>query len=502
MKSPEVRHAVAAASCVVASLLFGSQLMAAQWERDLNLLPAVSFTYSDNICLDQSGEEKAEWVPSFAPGASISGVGARANIDFAGTLNFNSLNQDRTCGNGAERSNSDDVIPRFRFNAGTELVSQRFFVDVFANASQNRTNAFAPGGSDELNRSGNVNTTYSYGINPLWTSTLFSRVNVNLNYQIDEQRNSDADREDSVRQSAGAFISRRAGQGDWTWSVTGDYSDIEYDRERDFEPENELISAYATLGYALSRKWQVNGSLGKEWNTFITSDPDDDIDGNSWDLGAIWTPNDRVLVDVGTGDRFFGSTPRVEISYRHRRSVFTASYLKELTYSRSLRATEDFLPGTDAFGNPVDPLDVEEVDRLGTPTTTSRAPILNERLNVSWTFQGRFTTLNLNGSTSDQTRAQDGFEDTFNSASASISRRLSRNLNPSLTLSWQERLGDVERGASGRDSETWRINVGVDRSIGQHTTMSIRYFYTDRQSEFEVDEYTENRVTVTFRFRV
>ena len=38
----------------------------------------------------------------------------------------------------------------------------------------------------------------------------------------------------------------------------------------------------------------------------------DDIDGSFWDVGFRWTPNSRTTVDVGVGERFFGSNPTIQ----------------------------------------------------------------------------------------------------------------------------------------------------------------------------------------------
>ena len=108
----------------------------------------------------------------------------------------------------------------------------------------------------------------------------------------------------------------------------------------------------------------------------------------------------------------------------------------------------------------------------------------------------------MNGGRSIQTRAQDGFEDTFTNARISFSRSLSADLTPRVALSWQEREGDEARGVAGRDSETWRATFGFNRRLGSRTNMNLLYTYTKRESEFEVDEYTENRVVLSFVLQV
>lgn len=53
--------------------------------------------------------------------------------------------------------------------------------------------------------------------------------------------------------------------------------------------------------------------------------------GEYWDAGLQWTPNPRVLISVGTGDRFYGRTYRGEFTLRNRRTDWRMTYDEQIT---------------------------------------------------------------------------------------------------------------------------------------------------------------------------
>ena len=56
--------------------------------------------------------------------------------------------------------------PRLRLLSQNQLAGDWLFFEARAFAGQNLVNVFAPGGGDELNATGNINTTYGYSLSP------------------------------------------------------------------------------------------------------------------------------------------------------------------------------------------------------------------------------------------------------------------------------------------------------------------------------------------------
>ena len=334
-------------SLYIACLLGLAASGASQARLDISAGVTPQVIYTDNLCLSADDEE-SEVYGEIQPNLGISngGGGSRFNFDLTASVDANTLTssdfEDKCGGNGGNIGNRDrdDFFPTLNATANAILVEQWLFIDAGITASQNEVNSFRSGGNDRADRTGNTNTTYRYSVSPYVSRRFKNVANLLLKYTYDDQYNT----KDVVGDSAQERWALTLGSGPvfspLTWSLQGNYSKTEYSDTpgRPTENDSELKSAQLNLGYQINRRWQVNGFYGDEWNDFVSSN--DDIDGSFWDVGVRWTPNPRTSVEVGTGDRFFGNTPRVSISHRHKRSNFSADYAKTLTYSRDIRTLD------------------------------------------------------------------------------------------------------------------------------------------------------------------
>jgi hypothetical protein len=397
------------------------------------------------------------------------------------------------CGGGDR--DRDDFFPSLNATADAILVEQWLFLDADATASQNEVSPFVAGGDDRADRTGNTNTTYRYSVSPYVSRRFKDVANLLLRYTYDDQYNT----KDIVGDRSQETWLLTLGSGPvfspLSWSLQGDYQKTDYSDTpgRPTNNNSELKSAQLNLGYQVNRFWNINGYYGDEWNDFVSSR--DDIDGDYWGAGLTWTPNERTSVDVGTGDRFFGSTPWLRVSHRHKRSLFSADYEKTLTYSRDIRTLDS---GGD-FGQP------------GNSTSLSNSPILDERLTLAYSYSGRRTSLGIRGSYSDQTREGGGdingptlelTESTFKTVSFSLGHPLASNFSLSGGLTWSEQEPKGERSQLVSSSETWTATLGATRSLGQNMSLSLDYRYTDRQSDSALNEYQENRITLSIRINL
>jgi hypothetical protein len=483
----------------VASIALGvaavDGVSAAEWTGSAGVAPAV--IYTDNVCLSRD-DEKGEWIGTVTPDASISADGNRANFSVNASTEVNSLTDSKLenlgCNPAGFGGDREQFTPRLNGNADAVLIEDWLYIDADANIDQNAASPFVSGGNDSLNRTGNTNTTYRYSVSPYIARRFKDTAVLGLRYTWDEQFNSTDVVGDSTEESAQASLGSVPGVSKFTWALQGDYSKVKYSDTpgRQTEGDSELKSARINLGYQINRAWQLNGSYGDEWNDFVSDN--EDIDGDFWDVGLRWTPNVRTTIEVGTGDRFFGNTPRFSISHRHKRSQFSASYLKEITYDRNIRTQgsgDDFAP-------------------IGDPTSLSNSPILDERFTMDYSYDGRRTSLRVAASYSDQTREDVGQdiiggedqifrESTYKDISVSLSRSLSRSFSVSGSLRWSEDEPKDERSDFIQQSESWQANLGAQRQLSTNTSVSLDYQYTDRQSDSAFNEYQENRFTLTLR---
>ncbi|MBL4780937.1 MAG: TIGR03016 family PEP-CTERM system-associated outer membrane protein [Porticoccaceae bacterium] len=462
--------------CAVSLIGSACVAEAGQWRVSSGL--GVSERYSDNDNLTAI-DKKEKFVTVISPDISLSGSGGgRVNYDVLASLSHHESSD-----------GNDSTNPSLNGNANAELVDQILFFDVSSTINQNRIDPFRSTGDDEISRdrSDNATTTYSYRLSPYLTGRINSFADMQLRYSYDEQWNSDSEVSDSSRQALSFNLSSGSDFAIFDWGLVGNYSKTDTDDSDSAQNnDDDLKSADLRLGYRLNRKLRFRGSLGREWNDFDSAHSD--VDGERWDFGLTWTPNKRTTVNVGYGERFFGDTPTVDVSYRRKKSVFTASYEKILTDARTLRS-EQGLFDEDPFGNPIDPVSGEPVFIVA-----GNGQIVDERMSFSWSRQGKRTSLTWNGDYSIQEPQSSREEVIFISSRLELSRRLTSKLSVDTSMAWENQENELDE-----EFETWRFNMGLSRPLGSKSNVSLRYTYTDRDSDVPDDGYEESRIVLNYR---
>lgn len=479
---------------------------AGEWTTDAGL--ALGSYYSDNICRSRI-DDKDKVVGTVRPDLSIQGEGGRLKLNLSASGEYNTLGEsDIDCqgGQGQQFRNRESFVPRVSFDSELEAIEDWLWLEADASAGQNAINPFAPGGDDAINARDNTNITYQYGVGARTQRRIGGFADFLARYNYNEQYNNVGIIGDSVQHRAETSLATRPESARLSGGVYGSFTRVEFEESRQRPAfENDLASVELRGLLRLTRSWQVNGAVGEEFNDFF-SVIDEDIDGTYWDAGVAWTPNSRVEIGAGYGERFFGDTPRANISYRHKRSELSLDYQRTIAFPRNLRGGRGagFIPGDvspDLEDLPGDPLTGNE-----NPTFLGRGPVQNESFSLAWRFQARRTTLGLSATESQQTRFATGSNATFRNATATLSRQLGRHLSTDLRASWIERDGeDGAIGIGARNLEGWRASWGVSRTLGNSTTFTLRYSYTDQTSDGAIggiarNDFEENRIDFTVRY--
>jgi uncharacterized protein (PEP-CTERM system associated) len=61
-------------------------------------------------------------------------------------------------------------------------------------------------------------------------------------------------------------------------------------------------------------------------------------------------------------------------------------------------------------------------------------------------------------------------------------------------LNWNQQ---EESGTGNRESDTWRLQAGLNQRLGQKTNLRLNYIYTDRSSNQAGQSYEENKLALT-----
>ncbi|MCB1671175.1 MAG: TIGR03016 family PEP-CTERM system-associated outer membrane protein [Gammaproteobacteria bacterium] len=512
---------------LIGGSLLSQQAFAAEWERNAGF--TINSFYSDNICLSEEDPE-GKGAVTVTPNLLVNGRGARANMSLNAALTYNGLADSGVeCFSpvGAGLTNRVSFVPSLRYTGDLEVVEDWLTLESNAVAVRNPIDPFSPGGVNRFDGRDNLNITYQYGAGARIQRRLFDNTGFLLRYFHNEQENaadvlgnSSEDRGEfqlgtgqmgNAQMGNGQLQNGQAGAGQLganqggnrlSVGISGRYSRFKTD-ETVFQAalENTLSSVEVRAALQLSRSWQIDTLFGEEFNEFISNRAD--IDGTYWDVGLRWSPNNRVEVRVGTGERFFGRTPRISARYRHRRSDVIVDYTRSLTVPRNLRAANQ--GPDDPLGPDFDQFLGDPLTLNGQPTFIDNSPILNERLSIRYRFTARRTSVSINASDSRQSRTEDFSEAVFSDLAFRLTRSLAANLTANIQVRWSDRSSEGSNrnvGFFGQNAETWDLEVGLGRRLGNNTNLNLGFAHrrreADSSSEFAVfNQFEENRLTLS-----
>jgi len=474
---------------------FACNVSAGEWRVKSGL--NVGEVYTDNVELDDSDKE-SKFISVVRPTFNLVGKGNRANVSFISSFEFNNS------GSGA-----DSFSPKISANADAELFEDVLFIDADLSSNQSTIDPFSAAGNSQLNKSDNVTTTYDYSISPYIVKHFGQTADLRLRYTYDDQINKGDELSDSVLQSVVATLQSGRDFSRLTWALTSDYQDTDYESDESSSGQDgssEQWSNSLTLGYKLNRKFELKGTIGKEWNNYQTFD-DDDTDDQFWDVGVVWTPNKRTTLDAGYGKHFYSTTPRFSLSHKTRKTTFSTSYTRSLSDTRSERSNPNVFSFSDSLrdqlseqsqltDSAIDELEQSVSQALflnNNPTFRDQGVFVSELFESSFSVKGKRTTTTVYLRESKQIREDVDEDAVFTSTGVRLERKLSSKYTLNSRLTWDER-----KDQDGLTSDRTLWHLSLRRKLGARTAVSIAYSYGERDSDRVNDDYKENRVSLNF----
>lgn len=445
------------------SLLYGcclafvsTPLAAAEW--DISESVSLNEVYTDNINLDGTGK-KSKFITQLSPSLSLTGKGSGASVTLTASARYD------TGGNSG-----GSITPNVSGKANAELMPDHLFLDADVSVSQNAIDPYGDIGIDNVSNTGNVTTTIKYALSPYYKNRIRGVGDLEARYRYVNTSHSESGASGGGSHEITASLSSGTELSRLNWGANGSYKK----NSSSGTSGQDLRSADVTLGYRFNRKWSVDSSIGREWNDFDSTRSS--TGGNRWTLNTTWTPNSRTSLRIGYGNRFFGSTPSLDLSYKSRRSTITAGYSKIVTDANS------------------------QLDALAIDTASGRIfPIailiddvfVDERFAGSWSLQGKRTTLTLSGSQSKQVYQNSPQQSELTTLGLGLTRTISGRVSANASLNWYQ-----QDRSSSDSAETWQGTVGLSVKLGRKTSMNLSYTYNKRDDEQPANSYEENRATL------
>lgn len=461
-----------------------------------------AMTYSDNVGADRSGGQ-GDFHVEVAPGIAVNRDSGRLKGNFNGRLRniFYMTESDR-----------NDSFLSLNGHGQFEAVERLLFIDMNASITRNNRSTLLgrlPG--DRLDTE-SANETRMFGVGPRLEFRLGAETNGNLAYMHRWVTGSGGlkDRQEGVLT---AQLSDPTYFGRLGWGL--DYYRVDSDSGRGgMTGASTRESVRGTLYAKVSSQLRLRGIVGRERNDYELG-PEDrgTIVGGGFD----WNPTPRTTISGTTEKRMFGRGHDFRFSHRRPRSVWSLSYVRDI--SSSLESL-DF----DVFTDPEFRLLYDALERL-IPDPLLREALVRRQLGYpeigargSEFTNAYYTTRNLAASVSlmgvrnvltfmlrqsererlGAAAISDPRDDLsrFNnvktrSASVSLSHRLSPVSTATAVVTRTHSKGE---GAERADTRRTSLNLGISKELGPNTRASLTFLH---QRADGASSFTENALTAT-----
>lgn len=291
---------------------------ALDWRLEPNV--RASATYTDNANSSATDPQDA-LILTVTPGFSLRSEGSRrvqASLQY-GLTAVSRFGED----------NSNDLYHRLSGIGKAELVEDFLFIDGSAHISQELISLLGPTADAETNDS-NRTTVGTYSISPYIQQRLGTFANALVRYTNSGAIFENNTAANSSINSLAARLNSGTRFTDLSWAL--DYSIRKAENRKAAttaaNSDTTFERASATVGYALTRKFRVFGTVGQDWNDYLSTT---DTDGSFYSAGFGWSPTRRTSVEASAGKRYFGDTFSFSGSHRTRMTRWTVRYSEDVS---------------------------------------------------------------------------------------------------------------------------------------------------------------------------
>lgn len=434
-------------ACLVLSLLALPAAFAVEVE--MGLTGGVSYT--DNVFLETSPNEIDDFVYRLSPFVNIDHESPKLDANLRYRLDWNRF---------------DDLQRSSNFQMGEATVVGRFWqeslaIEVGMQRSQVLSDPEGAIPSGRLQLASNLNDRDEWYVRPRFTRDFGRAVSLNAEYSYLAGRYDDSTIQEDINHTGDFSLENYdAGQG-FTWALRYDWRRTEYEISAPFEYQQATVE----LGAWVNASTRVFGAGGKESDFEMPFDPA--LEEAFWEAGFAHTVGENLSMEFAVGDRSFGSSWRGNIDYSFRRGSTSLSYNEGPTTT-----------GFNQSSGRRSVLDVDDLsDFLDRPGSAER--FVSKRF--QWDFDLQFRRTSLEFSVFDEDRSgridADGTPlsgQTQTGVSANFSwqagTRTTFNIDGSI----------VNRAASaGNDSTFSSAGLNVDYRLGNRTSMTLSYAYSN-----------------------
>jgi len=285
----------------------------APWEFGVDI--DLGVIYTDNIFLDQDGLEESEIVYTIVPEFYLTSDGDRidADIRYRPEAYFYQTYSD-----------ADTVFHVVDATMTSALVREKLFL--FLSAS-NFQSIIVP--EMEL-PTGNVPITSNrvdariLEARPYWQQRIGSADFLLEADYTDIRYDDDLFQNSTIKRGKFELDNIERQQG-LAWGVSYDHALVEYESSLPWEYQRAALE----IGYWINVNFRIFTVGGAETDLEKVLEPN--LDAEFWEAGFQYTPSQRLNLEAAWGDRYHGSSFRLNFDYTLRRGLMALSYYEEPT---------------------------------------------------------------------------------------------------------------------------------------------------------------------------
>ena len=296
------------------AMAFAMPAHALDWRLERSVGASASFT--DNANQSATDPENA-LILSVTPSFTLRSQGSRR---VQATMQYGLTGVARS-GEG----DSADLYHNLNAMGKAELIDDFLFIDGSARISQELISLLGSPADAEINDS-NRATVGTYSISPYVQQRIGTFANAQGRYTHSGAIFENDVASDATSNAFSASLNSGTRFTDLSWGLN--YSIREANNRDENVGDSTFERVTASAGYVLTRKFRVFGSVGQEWNDFLSVT---ETDGSSWSVGAGWAPTRRTSLEASVGERFFGNTYSATARHRTRTSNWNLSYVEDVS---------------------------------------------------------------------------------------------------------------------------------------------------------------------------
>lgn len=304
----------AGAGFIFMAMAFAMPAHALDWRLERSVGASASFT--DNANQSATDPEDA-LILSVTPSFTLRSLGSRraqATLQYGLTGVARFGEGDRT-----------DLYHNLNAMGKAELIDDFLFIDGSARISQELISLLGSPADAEINDR-NRATVGTYTISPYIQQRIGTFANAQARYTHSGAIFENDVASDAVSNAFSALLNSGTRFTDLSWGLN--YSIREVNNRDENVGDSTFERVTASAGYALTRTFRVVGSVGQDWNDFLSAT---ETDGSSWSVGAGWAPTRRTSLEASVGERFFGNTYSATARHRTRASNWNLSYVEDVS---------------------------------------------------------------------------------------------------------------------------------------------------------------------------